>query len=103
MSQPVVVSIPHRHGKDEAVRRLKAGLGSARAHYSHILNVQEETWNGDTLHFRASALGQQASGEIAVADDHVVLTVTLPWLLSKFAQAIQGTVRKQGTLLLEKK
>ena len=103
MQQPVVVSIPHRHGKDEAIRRLKAGLGSAQAHYGHILSVQEETWSGDTLRFRVSALGQQAAGDIAVADDHVVLTVTLPWLLSKFAHAIQGTVKKQGTLLLEKK
>ena len=33
----------------------------------------------------------------------VVLTVTLPWLLSKFAGAIQGAVTKQGTLMLEKK
>src|SRR5690349_20103564 len=103
MSQPVVVSIPHRHGKEEAIRRLKAGLGSARANYSQFLNMQEETWSGDTLNFRVSALGQQAAGEIVVADDHVMLTVTLPWLLSKFAHAIQGTVKKQGRLLLEKK
>ncbi len=103
MSKPVVVTIPHRHGKEEAIRRLRAGIGSARAHYSHLLAVQEETWVGDTLQFRVSALGQQAAGEIAVADDHVVLTVTLPWLLSKFAQAVQGAVKKQGTLMLEKK
>ena len=64
--------------------------------------MKEETWNGDTLHFSVSALGQQAAGEIAVAEDRVVITVTLPWLLSKFAQAIQGTVTKQATLLLEK-
>ena len=103
MSQPVVVSIPHRHGKDEAIRRLKAGLGTARANYSQFLKVQEEIWTGDTLNFRVSALGQQAAGEIVVADDHVVLTVTLPLLLSRFAHVIQGTVKKQGTLLLEKK
>ena len=51
----------------------------------------------------ASALGQQAAGDIKVADDHVVLTVTLPWLLAKFAHAVQGAVKKQGTLMLEKK
>ena len=103
MSQPVVVSIPNRHGKDEAIRRLKAGLGSVQSDYSHLLAVQEETWNGDTLHFRVSALGQQAAGEIAVAEDRVVITVSLPWLLSKFAQAVQGAVKQQATMLLEKK
>ena len=103
MSKPVVVSIPHRHGKQEAVRRLKAGLGSVRTNYGQLLSVQEETWTGDTLRFRVSALGQQAAGDIVVEDDHVVLTVTLPWLLAKFANAVQGAVKKQGTLMLEKK
>ena len=103
MSKPVVVTIPHRHGKAEALRRLKAGLGAAHTNYTKLLDVQEETWTGDTLRFRVSALGQAAAGDIAVADDHVVVTVTLPWLLSKFAHAIQGAVKKETTLLLEKK
>ncbi len=30
MTAPLVVSIPHRLGKQEAVRRLKNGLGQAR-------------------------------------------------------------------------
>ncbi len=44
-----------------------------------------------------------ASGTIDVADDHVNLQVYLPWLLAKLAEAIQPLVRKEGTLLLEKK
>jgi hypothetical protein len=103
MSKPLAVSIPHRLGKDEAVRRLKAGLGKAQADYGHLFAVQEETWTGDRLQFRVSALGQAASGTIDVADDHVDLQVFLPWLLAKLAEAIQPLVRKEGTLMLEKK
>jgi hypothetical protein len=103
MSKPLVVSIPHRLGKDEAVRRLKSGLGNAQAKFGHLFTVQEETWTGNRLQFRVSALGQVASGNIDVADDHVNLEVFLPWLLAKVAQAIQPLVRKEGTLLLEKK
>ena len=103
MSTPVVVNIPHRLGKEEAVRRLKAGLSSARAEYNHLLKVEEEIWEGDKLRFRVGALGLHPSGEIVVAQDHVVLTVTLPWLLAKFAQGIQHAVTRKGTLLLEKK
>jgi len=33
MSAPLVVSLPHRLGKPEALRRLKDGLGNARANY----------------------------------------------------------------------
>jgi hypothetical protein len=103
MSKPLVVSIPHRLGKDEAVRRLKSGLSTARANYSHIFNVQEETWTGEHLQFQVSALGQAASGSIDVMDDHVNLVVLLPWLLAKLAAAIQPLLRKEGVLMLEKK
>jgi len=38
------------------------------------------------LTFRVRALGQIAAGHVDVAEDHVQLEVTLPWLLHKFAQ-----------------
>jgi len=50
-----------------------------------------------------SSLGQIAAGTIDVADDHVRIEVTLPWLLAKFAEKIAPAIRKEGTLLLEKK
>lgn len=103
MSKPLVVSIPHRLGKEEAVRRLKSGLAGVRSHYGHVLNVQEESWTGDHLQFRVAALGQAASGSIDVAEDHVELQVILPWLLAKLAETIQPLIRKEGTLMLEKK
>jgi Putative polyhydroxyalkanoic acid system protein (PHA_gran_rgn) len=103
MSAPFVISIPHRLGKDEAVRRLKSGLGSASANYGHVFAVEEEIWTGDRLQFRIRALGQVASGTIDVGEQYVTLQVFLPWLLAKIASAIQPLVRKEGTLLLEKK
>jgi hypothetical protein len=103
MSKPLVVTIPHRLGKEEAVRRLKAGLGSVRTSYGHVLSVQEEIWTGDHLQFHVSALGQAASGNIDVRDDHVRLEVTLPWLLHKLAERLAPAIRKEGTLMLEKK
>jgi hypothetical protein len=36
-------------------------------------------------------------------EDRVNLVVYLPWLLAKLAAAIQPLVRKEGTLMLEKK
>jgi hypothetical protein len=103
MSPPLIVSIPHRLGKDEAVRRLKSGLASVRANYAHIFTLREEAWTGDHLQFDVAALGQAVSGSIDVMEDHVNLVVYLPWLLAKLAAAIQPLVRKEGTLLLEKK
>ncbi len=103
MPQPLIVSIPHRLGKEEAVRRLKSGLGSARTNYGHIFNVQEEAWTDNHLQFRVSAVGQTVSGTLDVLEEQVNLVVHLPWLLAKLASAIQPLLRKEGTLLLEKK
>jgi hypothetical protein len=103
MSKPFVVSIPHQLGKDEAVRRLKTGLGGVRTNYGHLFAINEEVWTGDTLQFRVSAIGQAVSGTIDVAEDHVTLQVYLPWLLAKIAEAVQPLIRKEGTLLLENK
>src|SRR5262245_52016624 len=103
MSQPVVVSIPHRLGKEEALARLKSGFGRVRGSFNHLLTIQEEIWNGNRLQFRVRALGQVAAGTIDVEQDHVRLEVSLPWLLAKFAEKIAPAIRKEGTLLLEKK
>ena len=69
MSAPFVVSIPHRLGREEAVRRLKGGLARAAASVP-VLSVDEERWEGDQMFFRIRALGQAASGQIDVAHDH---------------------------------
>jgi Putative polyhydroxyalkanoic acid system protein (PHA_gran_rgn) len=103
MSGPLVVSIPHRLGKDEALRRLKSGLESVRTNYSRIITVEEQVWTGDRLVLRVRALGQTASGIIDVLEDTLRLEVTLPWLLAKFAERVVPTIRKEATLLIEKK
>jgi hypothetical protein len=103
VSQPLIVSIPHRLGRQEAARRIKNGLSTARANYSAFLKFHEETWTDDRLAFNVSALGQSAAGIMEVADDHVRLEVTLPWLLARFAEKLTPAIRKEGTLLLEKK
>jgi hypothetical protein len=103
MAKPLIVSIPHNLGKEEALRRIQAGLGNARANYSRFVTLQEETWTGDHLQFQIAALGQSASGSIDVADDHVRLEVMLPWLLAVIAEKFTPLIQKEGTLMLEKK
>jgi hypothetical protein len=102
MAAPLVVSIPHRLGRDEATRRLKTGLTRAASSIP-VLKVDEERWEGDRMVFRVRALGQAASGHIDVADDHVRLEVTLPWLLQRFAEVAQIAIRNRGNLLLTKR
>jgi hypothetical protein len=102
MSAPLIVSIPHGLGREEATRRLKAGLTRAATSVP-VLTVDEERWEGNRMVFRVRALGQAASGHLDVADDHVRLEVTLPWLLQRFAEVAQVAIRKRGNLLLTKR
>ena len=103
MGTPVTVSVPHRLGKEEATRRLKGGLTRMRTNLSALVAIEQETWDGDTLHFQMRGLGQSAAGSIVVFEDNLRIEVTLPWLLAKFAERLQPALRKEATLLLEKK
>lgn len=103
MPQPLIVSIPHKLGKDEAIRRMKAGLESAKTQYAHLIQINEEIWSGDRLAFSVTAMKQQASGTLDVADDHVKLEVTLPWLLAGLAHGAQAMIQARATHMLEKK
>ncbi len=102
MTAPLVVSIPHRLGREEAKRRLREGLSQAATSVP-VLKIDEADWDGDRMMFCASALGQVASGQVDVADDHVRVEVTLPWLLQRFAEAAQAVIRDRGQLLLTKR
>jgi hypothetical protein len=102
MSAPLIVSIPHRLGREEATRRLKSGLTRAASSIP-VLQVDEERWEDNRMIFRVRTLGHAASGHLDVADDHVRLEVVLPWLLQRFAEAAQVAIRNRGQLLLGKR
>ena len=100
MSERITVIVAHRVGKAEAVRRIKEGFAHNR---SHLIAIEQETWEGDTLRFHLRALGQTAAGTIEVLEDALRIEVSLPWLLAKAAKSLLPILRKEATLLLEKK
>lgn len=103
MTAPLIVVIPHRLGKQEAIDRIRGGFGRAKSEFAHLIRIENDSWEGDRLSFAASALGQRAHGFIDVYEGAVRLEVTLPWLLARFAHAVQRVVGQRGQLLLEKK
>jgi hypothetical protein len=103
MTETLTVLIPHRLGKDEALRRLKSGIDQAAARFKSAFTVQEETWNDNVLQFRVRALGQGVQGRIEIEETQVKLDVELPWLIARLAKNIQRVVQTQGLGILEKK
>ena len=103
MSTPVTISVPHKLGREEAVRRLKSGLSRMANNLGGIIKIEQEVWSGDRLTFQMQGLGQSAAGTIDVRDDSLLIEVTLPWLLAKIADQFIPKLKKEATLLLEKK
>jgi hypothetical protein len=102
MPAPLIVSIPHQLGREEAIRRLRGGLTRTASSFP-VLKVDEERWDNDRMIFRVRAMGQAASGHVDVEDDHVRLEVTLPWLLQRFAEVAKAAISHRGNLLLTKR
>ena len=63
MSEPLVVSISHNLGKDEALRRLKTGLAEVGTSFGHLFSVREQIWAGDHFlpWFLAKLIGRVGS------------------------------------------
>ena len=103
VSDTVTVLIAHRLGKVEAVRRLKEGFARTNGHLGAMIAMEQTNWEGDTLRFRMRSLGQTAAASIDVLEDALRIEVSLPWLLAKAAKRLLPILRKEATLLLEKK
>ena len=104
MSVPVQITIPHQLGVVEARRRIAEGFDQLMQQ-SAVTSLARitQTWEGDILHFHASALGQAVRGRVRVNPASVQIEMDLPGLLANMADAIVGRLRQRGRLLLEKK
>jgi hypothetical protein len=102
MAEPVVVIIPHKLGKEEAIRRLKNGFSNVRSTFGEKFVVLTDAWNGNHLDFRASLLGQTTTGTVDVGEGSVRLEVQLPWMLALLANKAKAIITRQSQLMLEK-
>jgi hypothetical protein len=103
MSDTVTLIIGHRLGKAEVIRRIKEGFAHGEGPLGPMIAMEQPTWEGDTLRFLMRALGQTAAAKVEVLDDALRIEVSLPWLLAKAAKRLLPILRKEATLLLEKK
>jgi putative polyhydroxyalkanoate system protein len=102
MSQPLIVLVPHRLGRQEARRRLDRGIGRLEDELGTILSGLDHHWQGDTLNFTASAMWQRITGRIEVLDDAVRVEIELPWVMQFLRDTITKRVRGRSVALLEK-
>lgn len=103
MSRPVSVNVPHNLGRDEARRRIEQGFGQIQQQLTGGMATCLQRWEGDRLHFEASAMGQKMTGRLQVSDDSLFIEVDLPEILAMVAERITGKLKETTRQLLEKK
>jgi hypothetical protein len=102
MAKPVSITITHELGRERALERIRSGFDRVGNALGFGVKL-DQRWDGDTLHFSARALAQTVSGTLVTDEKSVEITLVLPAFLAGMAEAISGKVRKESTLLLEKK
>lgn len=100
--KPIVVTISHQLGRDEAKRRLDDGLDQIRGLLSPFASSITYRWVGYRLDFGVTALRQSINGQIDIEDSLLRIEVGLPLLLNLLAGRIARRIRREGSRLLEK-
>lgn len=103
MKRPVTITISQDLGREATLARLRSGMDRVRDRLGSVgMQLTEERWDGDTLHFGVAALGQTVNGRVSVEDAAVRVEVMLPWMLAVFAEKLKLGVEKHGRVLLDK-
>jgi hypothetical protein len=100
--EPLVITISHRLGRDEAKRRLDDGLSHIRRQLAAFVSSLDYTWTAYRLDFSVTAMRQKIDGRIDIENDTVRVEIRLPLLLRVLANKITGRVRSEAALLLDK-
>jgi hypothetical protein len=89
------IKIPHKGSKADAKAQIEKMLNEGRAQFKEQVQIHEERWEGDTLHFDITAQGQRISGRLAVEDADFVLDAKLPLMLRMFEGRIEREIGEQ--------
>ncbi len=87
--------IPHKTSKFQAVQKVKLALTHARPQLKDQATIDEERWDGNTLHFAATVQGKKITGTLNVTDIHFVIDAKLPLLWRIFESRIEKMIVEQ--------
>jgi hypothetical protein len=103
MHKPFIIDMPHKLGREEAKRRLQAGIGRVSDHVPGGQADVTSRWESDRLHLHVKAMGQSVGGHLDVREDHVHVELMLPPLLAMMAGPVEKFLRAKGQQMLADK
>lgn len=100
MAQPISLDIPHSLGKDGVRARLDGGISRITEKIPGG-GVVQHRWEGDTMHFTVTAMGQSIASTATVFADKVHAVVDLPAFLGLFAGKVKEMIEREAPKLLK--
>ena len=94
------VQIPHKFSTPEAVSRVKNAITEAKQKLGDQGKIEEERWEGNTLHFAVRGQGQHVSGKLEVKGGEFILDAKLPFMMRLFEGKIERAIKEQAQSLL---
>jgi hypothetical protein len=89
------LQIPHKTNKIAALSKIKKALQDGRSQLGDSATIDQESWEGDTLHIAATLQGKQITGTLKVTDTEFVVDAKLPLLWRMFEGRIEKMVADQ--------
>lgn len=95
------VTLPHSLTREEVRRRMHQHSAEIAGFFPPGLAKVTTDWPGeDRMAITAEVMGMAIPGAVTVADDHVVIEMDLPMLLSVMKGPLEAAVKKEGGRLL---
>ncbi len=91
------INIPHKLvSKAEAKAQAQKLVADIKSKMGDKALIEEERWEGETLHFAVSAQGQRITGTLESTDAAFVLDAKLPLMLKLFEGRIEKMIEEQS-------
>ncbi|MBB4618478.1 polyhydroxyalkanoic acid system family protein [Sphingomonas abaci] len=100
MGTPIAIDIPHSLGKEGVRQRLDGGISRITEKIPGG-GVVQHRWDGDTMHFTVTAMGQSIASTATVFADRVHAVVDLPAFLRLFAGKVKEMIEREAPKLLK--
>lgn len=100
MGTPIAIDIPHSLGKEGVRQRLDGGISRITEKIPGG-GVVQHRWDGDTMHFTVTAMGQSIASTATVFADRVHAVVDLPAFLGLFAGKVKEMIEREAPKLLK--
>lgn len=97
----IILSIPHKLTKDEALKRIKILLNKTKKEHSKEITNLKEDWSNYSGNFNFTLKGFEISGIITVDQSKVEINGTIPFALSFFKEKIKKIITKEAEKLLK--